>query len=270
MTAFKNAFLIVVVAAISPSLRADEPESAVDTFSQEAAEYEFTVRDKPLTMRPTPLLNWGNPARSGENGSVFLWTDEDRPCVIGTCFTYVYDNNIRNKHALLLLGDSPVIGRHGNRVLWTPRTDGLNYRSLSTAPGPTAVQRNTQLRQIARQFSVTLTLKDERTEQCRLVPQPLVRYDSDDEAKACGAIFSFAVGTDPEAFLIIDRRPDAAGKLAWHYAFARFTFYPLEAYQNQQSVWKADKLENMLSSIFTRPDYQREPYITFRSEWLDR
>ncbi|MEX1027586.1 MAG: hypothetical protein WD049_06210 [Candidatus Paceibacterota bacterium] len=115
-----------------------------------------------------------------------------------------------------------------------------------------------------------MTLKDGRKEQCRLVPQPLYRFDSDEADESAGAIFSFAVGTDPEAFLILDRRNDDSGEPRWHYAMVRFTFYPLEGFLDRQSVWKVEQSESLTTNIFSRPDYQREPYITFRAEWLDQ
>lgn len=246
-------------------------ESAVDAFTDQARQYVFSIGDEELTFHPQPILHWGNPARGGEDGALFLWTDGDAPVVIGTCFTYEYAGVERRKHAFLLLSDDSVQGRHRDRLMWSPRPDGLAHQQLAGAPavGATAAQRSTQLRAMARRFGVVLTLRDGRTERCRLVPQPLYRFESNDPHGDCGAIFSMAVGTDPETLLILRRERDDAGKPAWYYAFARFTFYPLEGLLDGQPVWNAQPLENMLGNILHRPDYQREHYITFRPDWLD-
>ncbi len=246
-------------------------ESATELFATKAKEYVFTTHGQELDLRKQPLLHWSNPARRGEDGSLFLWTDGDRPVIVGTCFTYQYNERVNYKHAFLLVSGDAVQGRHRDRVMWNPRTDGLAFRPLpdGSPPAATAVQRNSQLRATARRFSVTLSLKDGRTEQCRLVPQPLYRYDSDELDKPCGAIFSIAVGTDPEAMLILDRRKSESGVPVWHYALGRFTYYPLEGFLDGQSIWRAEQLENMLGNILTRPDYQTEHYITFRPTWLE-
>lgn len=249
----------------------DEAESTAKSFQQQAGAYAFkdVATGKRLTFQPQPVLHWANPARNGEDGAVFLWTNGKQPAVIGTCFTYKYREVVRRKHAFRALSDGGIEGRHRDRVIWTSQPDSLLHRPLVNAPPPAAnvSGRKAQLGTLARRFDVKLTQKDGRLEQCRLVPQPLYRFD--DANTACGAIFSFAIGTDPEALLILDKRVDESGKPAWHYAFARFSFYPLEGFLNNESVWKVEKSESLSTSILSRPDYQREPYITFRPDWLD-
>jgi hypothetical protein len=260
-----------VFAAEQQAKTNDEAESTAELFQQQAAAYEFqdVATGKPLTFQAQPLLHWANPARNGEDGAVFLWTNGKQPAVIGTCFTYKYREIVRRKHAFRALSDGAIEGRHRDRVIWTPQPDSLLRRPLIGVPPPAANAsgRKAQLSILARRFDVKLTQKDGRLEQCRLVPKPLYRFDDSDQAS--GAIFSFAIGTDPEALLILDKRLDESGKPTWHYAFARFSFYPLEGFLNNESVWKVEKSESLNTSILSRPDYQREPYITFRPDWLD-
>lgn len=272
--------LLIVMAVAGPMSPAQESnvapeppssESALDRFTEEARQYVFSVPGSELVFHPKPILHWTNPARGGEDGALWLWSHGASPVVIGTCFTYQYAGVERRKHAFLLVSDHRVEGRHRGRVMWSPRHDQLDYLPVPGAPAvaTTEARRSTQLRGIARRFGTVLTLKDGRTEQCRLIPQPLHRFDDPDLKGDCGAIFSFAVGTDPEALLILRRQNDDAGKPAWYYAFGRFTFYPLEGLLDGNSVWKAQPLENMMGNILLRADYQREHYITFRPDWLD-
>ncbi len=258
----------IIAAESDEAVASDEARQAL---TAQASEYELRVDGKPCEFRQQPLLSWSNPARRGEDGLVFLWSLDEKPVAIGTCFTYVYDGQTRRKHAFAALSNEPVTNQHRGRMVWQPNKDALKFHSLGNNPvvGSTAAQRTTQLRQLARRFQVTLTLKDGRTEQCRLVPQPLHRFDADGNTGQCGAIFSFAVGTDPETLLMIQRRLDPTGTPAWHYAFVRFTYYPLEGFLDGESIWNPDELENMIQNILTRPDYQRETYVTFRPDWLD-
>jgi hypothetical protein len=220
-------------------------------------------------MQKQPLLHWSNPARNGERGAVFLWTDQDQPVVVGTCFTYTYDGESRRKHAFHILRDDAIEATNRDRVMWTPARANVIRSPLPGVPLPAATpaQRTSQMRLLARKLAVTLTQKDGRQELCRLVPQPLYQFQSKNGDS--GAIFSFAVGTDPEALLFLEAREDDTGKRSWQYTFARFTFYPLAATFNEAPIWKVEKSASASDNILTRPDYQRLPYITFRAEWLD-
>jgi len=266
--------LVLIVAASATAVAQQETEAsdAFERFRKEFEDYEIVNGDSKaiVNMQPQSLLNWSNPARNGENGSVFLWTDNDRPVAIGTCFTYTYDGEERRKHAFHVLCDDRLNVTHRDRPIWKPNAGGIVFKTLlgSPTPGANTAQRNRQLRSLARKFEVALTQKNGRKEQCRLVPQPLYRYESRDGANV-GAVFSFAVGTDPEALLLLNVANDTDGKPAWHYGVARFTFYPLEAKLGEESVWNVDQSESLTSSILTRPDYHSQPYITFRAEWLD-
>lgn len=278
---YRPSFALFLILCIATPLAAVGQESGsedaegdpLDRFRAEALAYEFVhlASDKALTWQPQPVLHWSNPARNGEDGLIYLWTDGKRPCVVGTFFTYTYHDEVRRKQSFRVIANDEIRATNANRVIWNPPADSVEYRPLTDAPSPapTSSQRNAQLRLLARRFAVEVTLKNGRNERCRMLPQPIFRYDSNESGEPAGAIFSFAVGTDPEALLILDRRNDDSGQPRWHHAMVRFTFYPLEGFLDRQSIWKVEQSESLTTSIFARPDYQREPYVTFRAEWLD-
>ncbi len=243
----------------------------INVFVTEASDYKFaeTGGTKELALHPQPLLHWSNPARNGEDGAVFLWTEGERPKVIGTCFTFNYQSQVRRKHAFHSLSDLPIQGRYRNATMWSPPKDSLLWNVLPDAPDPAvnATQRTIQLRNLARRFAVQVTTK-KGVERGRLVPQPLYRYETEEKDPISGAIFAHSVGTDPEAFVMFETRPQADGKRIWNYAFVRFTFEKLEGFLDEKPVWSVDPMESLMQSIITRAEYQRFPYITFRAEWL--
>ena len=54
---------------------AAESTKAIDDFKADAAEYVIRLASRPkqkLTLYDEPLLHWGNPARTGEDGAVFV------------------------------------------------------------------------------------------------------------------------------------------------------------------------------------------------------
>ncbi len=262
--------LLGIVFVLCPRSGPAQEADQSDRFLAQADRYRFEVAgsDDVFKRVEKPLLNWKNPARSDEDGAVFLWTHKGQPAVLGTCFTFVYKTEVRRKNAFRVLSALPIVGSCGGTKMWSPPPNTLRYMDFDDAPSPgtTERQRHTQLRGLARQFAVEVTDRDGDVEQCRLMPNPLYRYDSADSA---GALFAFAVGTDPEAVLIIDRQVDDAGVPVWRYAWSRFTFYKLMASLNRMPVWEVERSESLRGSILSRPDYQREPYITFPPQVLD-
>ena len=266
-------FFFAMTAVLQVAIAQDEsPTDSQQVFVNEMLKFKFEQQQPAtvLTLEQQPLLKWSNPARNGEQGAVFLWTAAGQPAVFGTTFTYTYGGEVPRKNAFHVLTNAAISGTHNARPMWNPRKDSFAKKVFPGAPvpGTNATQRTTQLRLLARKFEVTLTTKDERQELCRLVPQPLKRFETNG-GEYSGAIFSFAVGTDPEALLILDIQKDDNGAVVWHYAFARFTFYPLSAQLNGDTVWSVDKSTSLTSNILYEHAYHSEPYITFRSEWLD-
>lgn len=87
--------------------------------------------------------------------------------------------------------------------------------------------------------------------------QPLVRDEPKTGPVQDGAIFAFAIGTDPEALLILESRK-SGDSFRWEYAFARFHFLTLSAQLNGNEIWKAEDDSAMHNTYFGRGDPQRE------------
>ncbi|MCC9603420.1 hypothetical protein LOC67_22965 [Stieleria sp. JC731] len=241
-----------------------------ERFMAQAKRYEITIRDskEKCELLDRPILNYTNPARLGNNGAVFLWTHDSVPMVVGTCFTYVYRDRTNRKNAFNVLTDKPIKATITGETVWTPPQDSLQLKPIPGAPTPAGNQRlrEVQARSLSRQFSLAVTNRDGSVEQCRLMAKPLYTYESEHRS---GSLFSFAVGTDPEAILVIETTKKEGQEPQWSYAWARFTFYALSAKHKQAEVWRVESSENLLGDITLRPDYQQERYVTFRAEHLD-
>src|SRR4029079_4791320 len=73
------------------NLAESESTRAVQDFKSDAAAYVIRLTSRPkekLKLHEESLFHWGNPARTGEDGAVFVWTLDGRPEVIGSVFTY--------------------------------------------------------------------------------------------------------------------------------------------------------------------------------------
>lgn len=264
---------------------AGEAADVIEGFRQGVAAYDIRLDGKDaarLAMLEKPLLHWSNPARTSEDGAVFLWISEGRPQVIGSVFTYKL-KEIRTKHEFQSLATVPLTARFAGQIAWRAPSAGVKFLPVPGAPRParSARLRTIQLKDIARQFSASLHGEKETTE-LRLLPQPLYRYETkppregatprggDDgnrisETLLDGAIFSFALGTDPEALLLLEAWPadDNDPSWQWQYAFARFHYDGIVAKHAGQDVWRAERDPTQMSTSRGDPASRDKTYVTF-------
>src|SRR5262245_48899112 len=92
-----------------------EASSALKDFKSDAADYVIRLAGRPkekLKLHDESLFHWGNPARTGEDGAVFVWTLDGRPEVIGSVFTYRLPKAIRRKHEYHSLAFGPLTAEY--------------------------------------------------------------------------------------------------------------------------------------------------------------
>ena len=241
---------------------AGAPKAALEEFVAEAQTYHMALHGASaarLELSPQPLLHWGNPARNGEDGAVFAWLKDGRPEVIGSVFEFPARGVVVRKHALHSLSDQPIIAMYDNVEVWSPKSSGVKFTAVKGAepPSDNPRRRLSQMRELARQFSVELIdLKDSKSK-LRLMSQPLIRYEPKSGGTQDGAIFAFAVGTDPEALLLVESRK-SAGATRWEFGFARFHFVTLTARHEGHEVWRVEPDRDMYQTVFGASDPQRE------------
>ncbi len=119
------------------------------------------------------------------------------------------------------------------------------------------------MKTLARDFSVRMQDQQGEKFQLRLLPQPLIRYEPQDKNILDGALFSFSLGTDPEAILLLESRV-ADGLAAWQYAFARFHYIDLVASFKDRQVWHVEALPEDITVLeIGSPKYQDSVYSTY-------
>jgi len=274
---------------------AGEAADVIEGFRQGVAAYDIRLDGKNaprLAMLEKPLLHWSNPARTSEDGAVFLWLQEGRPQAIGSVFTYKLQQ-VRTKHEFQSLATVPLTARFAGQIAWRSPEAGVTFRPVPVTfvPAGSARLRTIQLKNMARDFSASLHGEKE-TNELRLLAQPLYRYEEtkpprgnivqratdaaartvtgDDGGRVSetlldGAIFSFALGTDPEALLLLEARPAEGipGGWQWEYAFARFHYDGIIARRAGQEVWRAERDPTQMSTRRGDPASRDKTYVTF-------
>jgi hypothetical protein len=213
-------------------------------FDRTAAEYEI-YRDRKHTQRlqlhPAPLYKWkAASASDGIFGSVYVWTYQG--CAENVvCFWRCGEAPPLLKHEIQSLSPEVLEGVGASRRAWKP-TAGMPRQPIDSAPAPAAKAptRLAQMRRLADAFSGYTEAAGDPRRELRLLPTPLYRYESTDPDVLDGALFGFVctVGTDPEAFLLLEARRTADGPI-WHYTLARFSHADTFVSFAGKPVWKS-------------------------------
>jgi hypothetical protein len=216
----------LLAASFSPAARAAEEEdakakqrlelmrAAVADLVPESA--ELKARDA-LAPVPKPLLRYSDPTRGGVkvesannvclDAGVWRLGAEGRPTALVTIEIYQFPDGGRVlSFEFLSLTDKKFSLKHRAKdVAWDATASGLEMKDLPDAPKPAATPaaRLAQMRQLARRFGARETYNKEVVE-CRLITQPIDRYESPADKIADGAIFALANGTNPEIGVVLE------------------------------------------------------------------
>jgi hypothetical protein len=189
-------------------------QAAVGGLAPESSD----VKDKSaLAIAAQPLLRYSDPTRGGVkfehsdnvliDAGVWRVGGEGRPTALVTVELYRSPDGSRTVSIeFLSLTESKFSLNHKTEaVRWDATGSGLTLKDLPDAPKPADAPagRLTQMRQLARRFSAREKFKNEPID-CRLVAQPIDRYQSEAEKVVDGAIFALANGTNPEIGIVLE------------------------------------------------------------------
>lgn len=261
--------LLLVQARSSTATAEDASPSNLARFVEQARGYEIRRQERgaePAVLVHPPVLQWNNPARTGEDGATFVWTNRGRPVVIGSMFRYRTKDTIHSKHEFHSLATGPLLCRIGGETVWKPSLPGISFAPLPEAPSPAlgSKQRTLQMRTLARDFGgVLLDEKRERSE-LRLVPKPIFEYEPTDGEVLQGAIFSLAFGTDPEILIILEAARSAGKDPAWRYALARYHYFDVTATHRGKTVFHRDPDFTQAGHQIGDPAHMDKAYVSFK------
>lgn len=238
--------LVAIVLSVPRPVLAEEPadEAAraaelVAFANQEARTYTFRREgsDETFALHPEPILKWSNPIAGALYGNVYLWTARGRPEVVASIHKWYSPARVReNEFQSLSLGT--FVAERDGMAVWTSGRPGVVLRPFPDAPAPagTPAQRLRQMRDLSKEFTARQTNRNGIDRDLRLLTQPLYRYEKTEGGLIDGALFVFTLGTDPQAFLLIEAR-SVDGGAQWQYALARMNSVHLRATYRGREVW---------------------------------
>jgi hypothetical protein len=215
-----------------------------------AQSFDMREGETKLALHDKPILFYTSPVRTNDqHGSLFLWTHEGRPAVIGSIWSglNVKDRALRNvTHEFHSLSERPDVqaarggpGLSKSQAQWSAGEPGIAWLTLVGSPAPASSRagRLSQMRAAARRLTASITAVE--ASELRLMPQPLYRYPEKTPGSLDGALFVFALATDPELIVLIEQTDDA--QAAMRVAFARFGNLPMSVKDDERELWSCDK-----------------------------
>jgi len=255
---------------LAGSVRSQPPKdekSLAEAFhvfaKQEAASYTIRLdgSDRPLTLRPEPVLLWSNPVMGTIYGDVFVWTADGRPEVVASIYRFYRPEPHRADEFHSLAFGRLIAEREGSAA-WTPSRRGLELKPIPGAPPPaaSAAARLRQMRTLAQEFTSRQTNRAGVDSDMRLLAQPIYRYENTKGDLVDGGLFVFVQGTDPELFLPIEARRTREGTTEWQYGATRMHGIHMRLYHRGREVWSVATISP--EQVFDT----REPYVVIRFE----
>jgi hypothetical protein len=225
-------------------------KARVQFLTDAAKQFEIRVGTESVESKLTaePVLVYTNPVSGTKLGVLALFTRNGRPDVMAQ-FSFSAPTAVFNEFHNLC--DESLTMKRGSRIMWSPQETSTKWKPLDVGekPAGTPQLRLVQMRRIAENFSVADNFGWDKKElnQLRLLPAPIHRYGKPDAEVVDGAVFVYALATDPEAVLMLECVKDKSG-LSWRYAFGPMSIYALTAELDGKIVWEIPERK-----IFGRP-----------------
>jgi hypothetical protein len=223
-----------------------EPKTLRDLITASIKWYEvYPSADAKEPAEVLTALRWANNTRGSEDGVTVLFVHGGRPLAAACIYPWAK----RLEHDFESLSREKIVARRDGLDVWRPQTAGVTFADIPDAPAPAATRalRLRQMKSLAEKFQATLLgWKNDNSdrEELRLLSRPLYRYNPKGGAVTDGAVFAFAMGTDPEVLLLVEavkRGDEESDVVKWQYAFARRTSGELEGRLGGKAVWKAQR-----------------------------
>ncbi len=217
----------------------EERAARLEVMKASVAKYDIHSLEHatvPYRLQTEPVLRFTNPVGITKDGAIFLWFGEDgHPEVAIQAF--LMRDGIWG-HDFTSLSKTPLVVEKAGHTAWRP-SRGLEFKPVSDAPRPadSAEPRLRQMKALVEGIEVSDDFRSKGWQALRPMPKPFARYGKPGTAILDGGLFSFALGTDPEAFLMLEAVQGKDGA-EWQFAFAPQTIYALKASWKGKDVWE--------------------------------
>ena len=202
--------------------------------------YSTPERKAQVELVPEPVLRYADNTRQIHESTLWIWGKGDRPCAILAIEFYTNEpRGPRWLYEIASLSTERIAVERGSDLSWTADKPGLELQSLAGAD-PVAdkpARRLLQMKELQRRFSAYEWTPTEGRIQLRPLATPLHRYESAQDKLVDGAIFSFANGTNPEVFLVLEAQHEKSNPATWKFGLAQMTGAVVTVELDGKTIW---------------------------------
>jgi hypothetical protein len=136
----------------------EEPKRLNEVIEKAVEWYDVLPSvDSKVVLTPNAVLRWRSVTRGQEGEAItVVWAHNGRPVALAGIFPW----QGRMHHEFESLSrEAKVIARDKDRVIWSPKTAGVEFKDLPAAPKPakTPAERLRQMKALAERFKATMT-----------------------------------------------------------------------------------------------------------------
>ncbi len=256
--------ILLTVVRLADSLAAQDDNEKSLVLRKQAAERVNAVKlmdvssdeDVLVEAIKEPLLRFGDPARSNEDGTMWAWGQSGRPVAMMELYRSAGDT-VRWTHVVTLTSNR-LVTADTDRGRWSPQEAPFSMQVAPGAPVPkdSPAGRLRQMKQIARKLKAHEFWKPNNSRYpLRLLTSPVHRYSNEKDGIVDGTVFVFAHGTNPEIVVFLEAQK-AKDALAWHYGFARLGSAELHVNFDGKEAWTQPRAPRVVGG-------PRDPYWIF-------
>lgn len=203
--------------------------------------YPNPDRKSRVELIPEPVLRYADSTRRIYESSLWIW-GKGRPCAILAVEYYTNEpRGPRWLYEIASLSTERIAVERGGDLKWTADEPGLVLQAISGADAVAdqPARRLLQMKEILRRFSAHEWTPGEGRIQLRPLATPLHRYEHEtaQDKVIDGAIFSFANGTNPEVFLLLEAHQEKGTSAAWKFGLAQMTGAVVTVELDGKTIW---------------------------------
>jgi len=204
-----------------------------------------------------PVLRYADATRVLSDSTLWVWSNGGRPsAIVGLEFYGKRPAKSRWLCEVASVSSQRIAVRCGDELQWTARELGAKFTQLAGAVAERSATRLTQMKDLQRRFTAHEQTPIEGRIELRPLAKPLHRYADAAAGILDGAILSFANGTNPEVFLMLEAVREPKGDVVWQYALIQMTGAVVTAELDGQEVWSRGEAD---------PPAVRDAYV---NSWL--
>jgi len=195
-----------------------------------------------------PLMRFNNRSLRNVDATLWGWTSGGR--LIGVC-KLIRMEKFRPDEGPWLYCFTSLSPEHVDAEFplghtFSAEKPGIELKKIEKGPvpGKTNAERLRQIKELSSRFTATTTDYANHSEELRLLPRPIYRYELPERKKPAdgdlldGAIFAMSIeGTAPTALVLIELHHRERGIPEWQFAVSHSTWAALSVKLDGREVW---------------------------------